>query len=198
MAIVFEANYSKKLGLPGYSSHQYSITIRAELADISQVPEQSEQIHALLQSAVDREIQKTGYLPSPQVEPVQTNANYGHQNGSLSGNGHQRNHRPQLNGHGGNGRIRQNQQRSGFANRINIQVREEQWKCSPKQQELILKMVHEHQLDKNYVEQLSMQLFGIGVRSLNKLQASGLIDELIREVEQSANSSEAAISGGRQ
>ena len=71
MAIVFEANYSKKLGLPGYSSHQYSVTIRTELADLNQVSDDSEKIHALLQSAVDREIQKTGYLASPQSEPMQ-------------------------------------------------------------------------------------------------------------------------------
>jgi hypothetical protein len=193
--IVFEANYSKKLGLPGYSSHQYSVTIRTELADISQVPEQSEKIHALLQSSVDREIQKTGYLPSPQNDSVQNNGGHGHQNGAFQGNSYQRNQRPQLNGQHGNSRFRQNTQRSGFTNRINIQIREEQWKCSPKQQELILKMVREHQIDKNYVEQLSMQLFGIGVRSLNKLQASGLIDELIREVEQNHGP---AMAGGQQ
>ena len=33
MAIQLEANYSKKLGLPGYSSHQYSVTIRIEVSD---------------------------------------------------------------------------------------------------------------------------------------------------------------------
>jgi hypothetical protein len=196
MAVIFEANYTKKLGLPGYSSHQYSVTIRTELADISQVPEQSEKIHALLQSAVDREIQKTGYLPCTQSEPVHGNSTTVHQNGSTNGNGNQRSHRPQQNGQHRNGGFRQNYQRNGFANRINIQVREEQWKCSPKQQELILKMVNEHQLDKNYVEQLSMQLFGIGVRSLNKLQASGLIDEVIREVEQ--NESQSSLVGGQQ
>ena len=31
MAIVLEANYAKKLGLPNFSSHQYSVTIRTEL-----------------------------------------------------------------------------------------------------------------------------------------------------------------------
>ena len=35
MAIVIEANYTKKLGLPGYSSHQYSVTLRTELADLT-------------------------------------------------------------------------------------------------------------------------------------------------------------------
>ncbi|MDP0497637.1 MAG: hypothetical protein Q7Q73_15650 [Verrucomicrobiota bacterium JB024] len=63
MAIVLEANYCKKLGLPGYSSHQYGVTIRAELGDINQVPEESERVYRLLQSSVDRELQQTGWLP---------------------------------------------------------------------------------------------------------------------------------------
>ena len=33
MAIHLEANYSKKLGLPGYSSHQYSVTVKTEVTD---------------------------------------------------------------------------------------------------------------------------------------------------------------------
>src|ERR1051326_4681651 len=50
--IVFEANYSKKLGLPGFSSHQYSVTIRTELSGINQIEIESAKIHALLQSSV--------------------------------------------------------------------------------------------------------------------------------------------------
>jgi hypothetical protein len=64
MALQIEANYSKKIGLPGYSSHQFSITLKAELTDISQVEAESSRLYALLQSSVDREIQKTGYLPT--------------------------------------------------------------------------------------------------------------------------------------
>jgi hypothetical protein len=63
MAIVLEANYSKKLGLPGYSSHQYSVTLRTEVPDLSQVEAQSAQLHSMLQASVDREIQK----PEPNV-----------------------------------------------------------------------------------------------------------------------------------
>lgn len=195
MALQIEANYSKKIGLPGYSSHQFSITLKAELTDISQVEAESSRLYALLQSSVDRELQHQGYVPgadkSGQANEVDQTRPTNHQiNGAAQSNGRYRTGQQQ------NGRFRHNPQRNGFANRINIQVREEQWKCSPKQQELIVKMVHEHQLEKNYVEQLSMQLFGIGVRSLNKLQASGLIDELIREVEQ--KQSESAMAGGRQ
>ena len=63
MAIHIEAQYSKKLGLPGFSSHQYSITIRTELSDVSQVERESIQLYARLQRSVDREIQATGFIP---------------------------------------------------------------------------------------------------------------------------------------
>jgi len=168
MAMQIEANYSKKLGLPGYSSHQYSVTVKMELADITQVSEQSEKIHALLQSSVDREIQKTGYLPQTAPEPPSVNGNgNGHVTGNHA-NGHQhncyRNHQP---------RFQPNRHNPRF----------EQWNCSPKQQELILKIVTENRLERNHVDQLAQQLFGKGVKTLNKLEASGLIEELLRSQE---------------
>ena len=137
MALVLEANYSKKLGLPGYSSHQYSVTVRTELADLNQVEMESARLYRLLQSSVDREIQQTGFLPN-------------------GGSNHP------LNGHAnGNG--------------------SDSWNCSPKQKELILNLVEENQLPKSKVEELAQQLFGAGVKTLNKLQASGLITELTKQ-----------------
>ncbi len=59
MAIALEANYSKKLCLPGYSSHQYSVTIRLEVDDIEEVESESARLYALLQGCVDRDIQQT-------------------------------------------------------------------------------------------------------------------------------------------
>ena len=53
------------------------------------------------------------------------------------------------------------------------------WKCSDKQKDLILKLVEEHQLDKADIEALAVERFGKGVRLLNKVEASGLIDELL-------------------
>ena len=55
----------------------------------------------------------------------------------------------------------------------------ETWACSPKQRDLILDIVEEHKLDKNEIEKLAQDRFGKGVRQLNKLEASGLIDELL-------------------
>jgi hypothetical protein len=46
MAVYLEASYLKKLGLPGYSSHSYSVTIRSEVADLSQVNRESGKLYA--------------------------------------------------------------------------------------------------------------------------------------------------------
>jgi hypothetical protein len=158
--LIIEANYSKKLGLPGYSSHQYSLTLRAEIADLSQVSDKSQELHQLMQECVDREIQLTGFLPG-EVVPI-TNGN-GHTNGN--GNGH----------HNGNG--------NGH-HRI-IKPADDKWACSDKQRDLILKVISEAKLDKPQVEQLSLDRFGVGVKQLNKLQASGLIEELLEQTGQS-------------
>jgi hypothetical protein len=137
--ITLECNYSKKLGLPQFSSHQFSITLRTEIADLAAVQAESSRLYALLQQSVDASIQQTGFLPGA--------ANNG-QNGSGNGNG---------NGH------------------------TECWACSPKQRDLIIKIVEENKLDKNQVEALSQDRFGKTVKALNKLEASGLIDELLTQ-----------------
>jgi hypothetical protein len=139
MAIFVEANYSKKLGLPAYSSHSYSITIRSEIADLSQVERESAKLYAILQGSVDREIQETGYVPEPTSGQSTPRAGNGHTSPS-------------------NG---------------------DQWACSDKQRDLILKIVDEHRLDKQEVENLSKQMFNLPVKSLHKMDASSLIAELI-------------------
>ena len=63
MAIILEAAYSKKLGLPNYSSHSYVVSIRTELSDLTQVEAESARLYALLQKSVDDEIQQVGFLP---------------------------------------------------------------------------------------------------------------------------------------
>jgi hypothetical protein len=133
--ITLEANYSKKIGLPGYSSHQFSVTLRTEIAELSKVQDESSRLYQELQHAVDTSIQQIGYLP----ETV----------GSV------------INGNGSKGN--------------------EAWKCSDKQKTLILKIVEENKLDKNQVEALAQERFGTPVKALNKLQASGLIEELIEK-----------------
>jgi hypothetical protein len=56
-----------------------------------------------------------------------------------------------------------------------------QWACSDKQRDLILKIVDEHKLDKQEVEGLAKDMFQTPVKALNKMQASGLIEELLEK-----------------
>ena len=144
MAIKLTATYSKRLGLPGYSSHQYSVTVETELVATSDIPAESERLYQLLQSDVDRQMLQTGFVPPHDygMEPADS---------ATSGGDH--------------------------ANITPLPSTD--WKCSGKQKDLILKLVDEHHLDKNEVDHLARQRFGKGVRQLNKLEASGLIDELL-------------------
>jgi hypothetical protein len=133
MPVILEANYSKKIGLPGYSSHQYSITLRTEISDLTQVSSESQRLYAQLQACVDRDIQNTGFLPQN---------GEAHQNGRATKNG-------------------------------------SEWGCSDKQRDLILKIIDDNRLDKQDVEKLAVERFGKGVKALNKMEASGLIEELL-------------------
>lgn len=147
MAIKLVANYSKRLGLPGYSSHQFSVSIETELVTTDDVAQEAERIYQLLQTNVDEQIQQTGFVPP---------GDYGMDDSPAPTNG--------ANGsHGTNGNTPQ----------------DGPWRCSDKQKDLILKLVDEHSLDKNEVDHLARQRFGKGVRQLNKMEASGLIDELL-------------------
>ena len=143
--ITLEANYSKKIGLPGYSSHQFSVTLKSELSDVSQVEQESARLYDVLQNSVDSNIQQIGFLPGE----AKSNGN-----GNGNGNGH---HKPQ----------------------------DDKWACSDKQRDLILKITDENKLDKAKVEGLAQDRFGKGVRGLNKLEASGLIEELLEQTGQS-------------
>ena len=154
MALTIEANYSKKVGLPGYSSHQFSLSLKAEITDLNQVPAEAARLYRLLQDGVDASIKEIGWLP----EAKPTNGN-GHHNGHANGNS-----QPPRNGNG-----------AAPARST------ETWNCTPKQQELILKIVDEHRLDKNDIEQLAQDRFGKGVKQLNKLDASGFIEELTQK-----------------
>src|SRR5947208_16805854 len=63
MAVKLIANYAKRLGLPGYSSHQFSVSIETELQNLDNVREESARLYDSLQQAVDQQIQKTGFVP---------------------------------------------------------------------------------------------------------------------------------------
>ena len=159
--IVLEANYAKKLGLPGYSSHQYSISIRTELTDLSQVESESTRIYQLLQSAVDKDIQHVGFIPDPTYGIGNGHPVNGHSNGNGNGNGHHA-PKPSL----------------------------DRWNCTEGQRGLILRIVNENSsITKQDVEDLANQLFGLGVKQLNKMQASQIIEELLAKLGQAPRNS---------
>ncbi len=159
MSLILEANYSKKIGLPGYSSHQFMVTLRTEITDINTVQAESDRLYGLLQTAVDNALQKVGYLPEAAPKNGNGNGYNGNANAPRNGTGHS-------NGNG-NGSDR--------------------WACSDKQRDLVLKITDENRLDKNLVEQLAQDRFGKNVKALNKLEASGLIDELLAQTGQRNN-----------
>lgn len=65
MAIKLIANYSKRLGLPGYSSHQFSVSVETELSAASDIAAESTRLYQLLQSNVDEQMLHTGLVPMP-------------------------------------------------------------------------------------------------------------------------------------
>jgi hypothetical protein len=129
MAVKLIANYAKRLGLPGYSSHQFSISIETELQNLDNVAHDSARLYESLQSVVDQQIQNTGFVPPD---------GYGMDGDKTS-----------------------------------------TWNCSKKQRELIEKIIAENKLDQREIEELATDMFGLRVQQLNKLQASGFIDELL-------------------
>ena len=66
MAVKIIANYSKRLGLPGYSSHQFSVSVESELSTTDSVHSEASKLYKTLQQAVDREMQSTGFVPDSQ------------------------------------------------------------------------------------------------------------------------------------
>ena len=55
------------------------------------------------------------------------------------------------------------------------------WRCTDGQRGFILRIVNESKLNKDDVEAMSNQLFGLGVRQLDKMQASQFIEELLEK-----------------
>src|SRR6478735_6304696 len=89
MAIKLVANYAKRLGLPGYSSHQFSVSIETELHDVENIAAESAKLYATLQASVDEQIQQTGFVPPDgygMTSPAQNGSCEHRANGS-NGNG---------------------------------------------------------------------------------------------------------------
>lgn len=176
MAVKLSANYSKKLGLPGFSSHSFSASVEVELTDLSQVEAECQKLYQLLQQSVDHEIKQVGFVPGEfyGIDAVGQGSNNGHR--PQQPNGHTNSHARNGNGRGYNVK--------GHSRASNGNSSGERWNCTDGQRGFILRLVNEHNLDKQEVDDLARQFFGTGVRELNKMQASQLLDELLAKVGQ--------------
>ena len=87
MALKLIANYSKRLGLPGYSSHQFSVSVETEITNINDVAAESSRLYLTLQKSVDEEIQSTGFVPGEGygTEPQPARQTAPHANGANNG-----------------------------------------------------------------------------------------------------------------
>lgn len=154
MAVILSMTYQKKLGLPNFSSHSCSVSLTVEIPDVSVAAQESSKLYALLQTAVDADIQQVGFMPDATTYGMKPNQDGNGQVHTRNGNGHR-----------------------SPAHQRNI----EQWNCTDGQKGLILRVVSESKLDKNDVEAIAQQLFGMGVKELDKMQASQLIEELLEK-----------------
>jgi hypothetical protein len=155
MAVILQMTYSKKLGLPQFSSHSCSLSLTVEIPDVNSVAQESSKLYELLQSAVDTDIQQVGFMPDPSTYGFNPQAN-----GSSNTNGNGNHHRPGSNGHP-------------------VTKPLDRWNCTDGQRGLILRIVNENNIPNDDAEELANQLFGLGVKQLNKMQASQLIEDLL-------------------
>ena len=149
MAVILNITYQKKLGLPNFSSHSCSVSVQVEVADLSHVAEENHRIYQLLQSSVDDEIQKVGFMPDATSYGMNGTHKNANRNGNDNGDGRHERQAPTRD--------------SGI---------------SPKQIDLINQIVKDNNANKTEIENLCVEMFGGGVRSLDRTQGSQFIDEL--------------------
>lgn len=143
-----------------YLSHQFSVSIETELSDSGDIQGEASRIYDLLQDAVDREIQQTGFIPGETYGLAEQS--------SVSQNGDGSTIRTRNANSNGNGKVR--------------------WSCSDKQKVFFGKIIVENDLDPKIVEEIAFHRFGVGSRKLNKLPASGLFSEFLIFAENSKDS----------
>lgn len=85
--IQIEATYSKKLGLPNFSSHSFMISVRAEVSSLRRLETESARLYRVLQTSVDKEVQQVGFLPDATKYGMLVDDKAGKNGASKNGNG---------------------------------------------------------------------------------------------------------------
>ena len=152
MAIKLVANYSKRLGLPGYSSHQFSVSLETELVSTDGVPAEAGRLYDLLQRNVDEQIQATGFVPP---------TGYG-----LGEGPHPSISRSKPGGAAASPGMGVHPTGPQDATR---------WSCTPRQRELILNLMAEQGIDQEAADLLAVERGGKALARLDKIEASVFI-----------------------
>ena len=160
-AIQLIPNYSKRLGLPGYSSHQFEVSIETEIPHTSELASETERLYGSLQAAVDAQIQQVGFVPDEHY-------------------GTQATQRPVPGASCSQTTPASSVRQTPPAGAPETSVATvPAWKCSEKQQSLILELAGKVGLDGTALNELATRRFNKVVAMLNRMEASGLIDELM-------------------
>ena len=151
MSIQIEATYSKKLGLPNFSSHSFMISVRAEVSSLRRLETESARLYRVLQTSVDAEIKEAGFLPDATKYGMLVD-------GKVSQNGAARN------GH-----------RSAAAPVATADASH----SSEKQKTLIAKVAKEQKFTAEDLDGIAQRLFKLPLAQLDRKQTSSFITELL-------------------
>jgi len=173
MAIHLEFNYGKKLGLPGYSSHNFNVSVRSEVSNPEDILPETRRVYSILQGSVDSQIQNAGFIPG---EANQNSAQ-----------------EPRQSQNEGNVTRFPGNARQGAPEAVQDTTN---WKCSPKQTDLILKIMEENQLPAGCADKMAQELHGKQMSELTKLEASGVVSEFISRYRRRRNSNASQQNGG--
>jgi hypothetical protein len=151
MSIQIEATYSKKLGLPNFSSHSFMISVRAEVSSLRRLETESARLYRVLQTSVDKEVQQVGFLPDATKYGMLVDGKAGQNGGSK--NGHH----------------------SVEAPVSTIDSPE----ASDKQKTLIEKVAKREKFTAEDLDGIAQRLFKLPLAQLDRKQTSGFITELL-------------------
>lgn len=134
---------------------------RTEISNTSELPFETERLYGSLQAAVDAQIQQVGFVPDEHY-------------------GSQVTQRPALGASCSQMISTSSVKQTPPASTPETSVATvPAWKCSEKQQSLILELAGKVGLDDTALNELATRRFNKVVAMLNRMEASGLIDELM-------------------
>lgn len=149
--IQVQATYAKKLGLPNFSSHSFSVSVCAEVASLRKLETESKRLYALLQSSVDEQVKEVGFVPDA--------THYG----MIIDNGKPTN----------GSAVKPSVTKASTAP-------VDAWGCSDKQRALIEKVAKREQFTPAELDGMADRLFQLPLQRLDKKQTSSFITELLK------------------